>query len=99
MGILWECLQHGCTSIVIAQIVLTVHWSLLISPRIKRLREAVYGHTPQLSLLRQMPVVRQHIAHQIAKQVVAVLGYIATIHQYAAWPQPVAPLFHLWPNA
>ena len=48
MGILWECLQHGCTSIVITQKVLPVHWSLLISPRIKRLREAFHGHTPLL---------------------------------------------------
>ena len=98
LGVFWEFLEHSNTSVVIAQIVLTVHRSPLVAPGLKRFRKTIHSHTSQFSLLRQMLMVGQHAEHQITEQVIATPGDIPAVHQHATRPQPVTSLFYLRRN-
>ena len=46
-------------------VTLAMHKSLLICPCGKGLREAVDSRTPQFRFARQVPMLWQHIAHQV----------------------------------
>jgi hypothetical protein len=56
LGVFWEFLEHSNTSVVIAQIVLTMHRGPLVAPGLKRFRKTIHSHTSQFSLLEQVPV-------------------------------------------